>query len=129
MRDITFSLIVDDFGIKYTNRDDVDHLTTALRKLYQITVDWNGKLFGRISLQWDYANRTVDLSMPGYIEQALLKFQHSAPRQPEHSLHNVAEPIYTRGPQYAPLPDNFPPLNQHHKRRIQQILGTLLFYA
>eukprot|EP00957_Ditylum_brightwellii_P084821 6449654-Ditylum_brightwellii.AAC.1 len=67
--------------------------------------------------------------MPGYIEQTLLKSQHSAPLQPEHFPHNAAEPIYTHGPQYAPLPDNSPPLNQHHKQRIQQILGTLLFYA
>eukprot|EP00957_Ditylum_brightwellii_P173694 13224641-Ditylum_brightwellii.AAC.1 len=102
---------------------------TALRELYQITVDWDGKLFGGISLQWDYVNRTVDLSMPGYIEQALLKFQHSAPHQPEHSPHNAAEPLYTCGPQYAPLPNNSLHLDQHHKRRIQQILGILLFYA
>eukprot|EP00957_Ditylum_brightwellii_P195873 14923706-Ditylum_brightwellii.AAC.1 len=126
-RDITFHLIVDDFGIKYTNCDDVEHLITALRELYQITVDWDGKLFRVISLQWDYVNRTVDLSMPGYIEQALLKFQRSALHRPEDSLHNAAEPLYTRGLQYAPLPNNSPPLNQHHKHRIQQILGTLLF--
>jgi hypothetical protein len=29
-RDITFSLVVDDFGIKYTNHDDAIHLITAL---------------------------------------------------------------------------------------------------
>eukprot|EP00957_Ditylum_brightwellii_P060636 4604038-Ditylum_brightwellii.AAC.1 len=29
-RDITFSLIADDFDIKYTNYNDVDHLITAL---------------------------------------------------------------------------------------------------
>jgi hypothetical protein len=28
-RDITFSLVVDDFGIKYTNRDDAIHLLAA----------------------------------------------------------------------------------------------------
>jgi hypothetical protein len=32
-RDITFLLVVDDLGIKYTNHDDAMHLLTALEEL------------------------------------------------------------------------------------------------
>jgi hypothetical protein len=38
-RNITFSLVVDDFGIKYTNRDDAIHLITALTEIYTVTTD------------------------------------------------------------------------------------------
>jgi hypothetical protein len=31
-RDITFTLAVDDFGRKYTSRDDVDHLHNSLKQ-------------------------------------------------------------------------------------------------
>eukprot|EP00957_Ditylum_brightwellii_P113512 8654929-Ditylum_brightwellii.AAC.1 len=53
-RNITFCLIVDDFGIKYTQWKDVEHLVSDLCKLYVITINWEGKLFGAISLSWDY---------------------------------------------------------------------------
>jgi hypothetical protein len=33
--------MVDDFGIKYTNRCDADHLLAALEQLYTVTTDWN----------------------------------------------------------------------------------------
>ena len=34
-----FCLCVDDFGIKYFNKEDAEHLLTALRTAYEITVD------------------------------------------------------------------------------------------
>jgi hypothetical protein len=33
-RDITFCLVVDDLGVKYTDKADVKHLLNALRELY-----------------------------------------------------------------------------------------------
>ena len=42
-RDISFTLCVDDFGIKYTSRADAEHLLNALRTIYKISVDWAGK--------------------------------------------------------------------------------------
>ena len=44
-RPLTFALCVDDFGIKYVDRKDVDHLLNALRDLYSITFDWKGELY------------------------------------------------------------------------------------
>jgi hypothetical protein len=32
-------------------------------------VDWTGNLYCGISLDWDYVNRWVDISMPGYINR------------------------------------------------------------
>ena len=62
-RDVTFTLVVDDFGVQYTNKADVEHLITSLRKLYELHIDWTGSMYLGISLDWDYKYRTVDLSM------------------------------------------------------------------
>jgi hypothetical protein len=75
-----FSLVVDDFGIQYTNLPDAQHLLAALKQHYEaITVNWTRSLFCSISLKWDYRQRVVDLSMPGYINSTLEKFGHQNP--------------------------------------------------
>ena len=38
-RKITFCLCVDDFGVKYFHKSDVDHLIDALRQRYDISTD------------------------------------------------------------------------------------------
>ncbi len=40
-RKTCFTLVVDDFAIKYTKLDDAQHLINALKKDYTITVDWD----------------------------------------------------------------------------------------
>ena len=128
-RDIVFSLVVDDFGIRYTKRDDADHLIATLQQHYEVSLDWTGARYCGLSLQWDYVNRTCDVSMPGYIERALLRFQHVARHMPEHSPHPWQKPNYGAKTQFAPLPDKAPALDALDKTRILEVLGTLLFYA
>ena len=80
-RPITFCLVVDDFGIKYISKEHADHLIQCLQNHYQEDeINWAGKQFCGIHLNWDYANCTCDLSMPGYVEHALHKFQHPTPK-------------------------------------------------
>ncbi|KAI2495038.1 Reverse transcriptase (RNA-dependent DNA polymerase) [Fragilaria crotonensis] len=67
--------------------------------------------------------------MPGYIERALLRFQHIAGRSPEHSPHPWQRPNYGAKTQFATLPDATPTLDAADKTRILEVLGTLLFYA
>jgi hypothetical protein len=38
-RMITFTLVVDDFGVKYDNKSDVDHLIKSLKTNYALTED------------------------------------------------------------------------------------------
>ena len=38
-KNIKFTLAVDDFGVQYDNKDDVQHLIAALQKKYRITID------------------------------------------------------------------------------------------
>jgi hypothetical protein len=66
---ITFSLVVDDFGVKYVGKEHADHLISCLKtESYKLTEDWARDLYCGISLRWNYAKRWLDISMPGYIK-------------------------------------------------------------
>ena len=52
-RPIAFSLVVDDFGVKYVNKDDADHLANSLKNAYKIAEDWTGGLYYGITLKWN----------------------------------------------------------------------------
>ncbi len=51
---ITFCLVVDDFGNKVTNMHDMDHLVGALQEHYTVAVNMMGSLFCGINLSWNY---------------------------------------------------------------------------
>ena len=42
-RPIQFSLVVDDFGVKYVGEENAKHLVNALVEHYEISQDWDGK--------------------------------------------------------------------------------------
>ena len=50
-RDISFTLCVDDFRIKYTSYADAEHLLNSLRATYNISVDWAGKHYIGLDLK------------------------------------------------------------------------------
>ena len=130
-RNISFVLVVDDFGIKYSNKEDALHLAAALKQHYDVTVDWDASLFVGISLDWNYSptNRSVTLSMPDYVKKALRRFTHPPPTKPEHSPHRAIEKQYGVKIQLTEPPDNTAALSSKAKTRIQQIVGTFLYYA
>jgi hypothetical protein len=61
-----FSLVVDDFAVKYVTKADAHHLRNALLRHYEITTHWDGTVYSGIALDWDYNKRTCDISMPDY---------------------------------------------------------------
>lgn len=50
---ISFTLVVDDLGIKYNGREHAQHLINALKKHYTISADWSGSLYCGITLTWN----------------------------------------------------------------------------
>ena len=91
---ISFTLWVDDFGIKYTNKQHVWDLLNLLGQFYKLKLDWTGSIHLGITLKWDYLLRTVELSTPGYVERALQRFQHPAPTCLQHSPYAWTPPQY-----------------------------------
>ena len=39
-RPISFTLVVDDFSLKYERKEDIDHLIKCIKQKYQLTEDW-----------------------------------------------------------------------------------------
>ena len=70
-----FTLVVDDFTIKYATHQDADHLLQALHAKYTIFTYWGASLYIGITLKWDYTAGHVNLSMPKYLTKALHKFK------------------------------------------------------
>jgi hypothetical protein len=108
-RPIAFSLIVVDFAVKYVDKQHADHLRNALLQSYELTTDWEGKVYSGMSLKWDYKNRTCDISMPGYASNVLSKFQHDAPKHPQHTPSKYVTLVYGAKTQYAMQDDPPPP--------------------
>ena len=44
-RPVWFTLVVDDFGIKYVGEEHANHLLNTLRNDYTIETDWTGSLW------------------------------------------------------------------------------------
>ena len=126
-----FTLVVDDFGVRYTNKADVEHLLNALKEIgYKFSVDWEGTQYVGLNLEWDYDARTVTLSMPGYVERALLGFSHpfdDAKR--EDSPHHWQKPNYGQRVQYADGPATSPKLDKKMTAHVQAVIGKFLYYA
>ena len=78
---IQFLLVVDDFGIKYLKKEDLDHLIQSLQKYYEVTVDMTGKEYVKIELDCDYKNRKVHMLMMPYLHKALCQFDNLVPTQ------------------------------------------------
>ena len=86
-RPVQFTLVVDDFGIKYVGDDNLQHLASILREHYDISIDKTGTRYIGIQFDWDYERREVHLSMPGYVAKALKRFQHPTPSKPQNQPH------------------------------------------
>jgi hypothetical protein len=91
--------------------------------------DWTGTKYLGLTLRWNNSNRWVDVSMPGYIKRALQRFAHAIPVRPQHSPHAYTAPKYGTGAQFAPDEGESTPLGEANVKKLQQVLGVLLFYA
>ena len=122
--------MVDDFDIKYTNQQDLDHLLHHLRQEYTIAHD-EGTRFNGIHLKWNYAKRECELSILEYCTKALIRFKHPKPTKPQHSPYPYLPPKYGQSIQYAaqPIDPTKCKLSPIQLQIIQEIVGTFRFYA
>ena len=73
-RPISFTLIVDNVGVKLVGKEHVDRLIAILEEFYVVDKDWEGKKYCSIMLDWDYVKRQVHISMLGYYKETLTQF-------------------------------------------------------
>jgi hypothetical protein len=107
---IFFTLVVEDFAVKYVGKQHAEHLRNALLQTYELTTDWTATVYSDMTLKWDYKNRTCDISMPGYVSNVLSKFQHDAPNHPQHNRPGISRPST------APIPNMQQRMKHPHSR-------------
>ena len=56
-RPITFTLCVNDFGVKYVGKQHTYHLIAILVEHCTISQDWNGARYLGMDIDWYYTNR------------------------------------------------------------------------
>jgi hypothetical protein len=95
--------------------------------LFPILPTTGGHYVG-LTLDWDYANGTCNISMPGYIARALTRFDHPMPTRKANSPYPWNAPVYGSRQQFA-THDNTPFIDAKDKLRLQEVLGTLLYYG
>jgi hypothetical protein len=128
-RPVTFTLAVNNFGIKYVGKEHVDHLLQALKQEHEVTENWTGALYCGITLDWNYKEGTVNLPMPGYIDTALHNFQHKPPTRPEHAPYPARAKQYGANVQLTPEQDTSAALSADGRKRIQWVVGSLFCYG
>lgn len=127
-RPIQFVLVVDDFGIKYVRKADLDHLMQSLEKYYDVSLDLEGKEYVKIELDWDYEKRRVHLSMAPYLQKALRQFDNIVPTQRHDSPYPYIEPKYGAKQQFAEYESSIP-VGDKEKKYVQQVTGKFNWYA
>jgi hypothetical protein len=124
---ISFTLVVDNFGVKYTRQEDINHLIMCIKEKYELTKDWNDNLFCGIHLKWDYDARTLNISMLGYIIKQLQKYKHASPPKPQHCPY---APKQFGSKAQHPLPPNTSPLLSNADiKHVQRIIESILYYT
>ena len=126
---IQFSLIVDDFGVEYVGIEHFNFLLNILKKYHGVQFNIAGNELAGITIKWDYPGKRCQISMPGYIDNLLIKFKHPRPSKPRLSPYACLSNSNGAKTQFAPNDDALELLDDACKRCIQEIVGALLSYA
>jgi hypothetical protein len=127
----SFTPVVDNFGIKYMHREDIDHFIKCIKENYELTKDWDGDLYCYcgIRLKWDYNARTLNISVSGYIIKQLQRYKHASLLKPQHCSY-APQPNQFGSKAQRPLPpDTSPLLSNADIKHIQRIISSILYYA
>ena len=128
-RPISFTLVVNNFGVKYVGEENAQHLLDTVQKDYKCSCDWKGERYCRLTIKWDHAGQKVHLSMPGYVRKALIRLCHPPPAKQQDQPYPHIKPNYGAKMKYAQEEDNSPDLDKSGKLFIQEVCGVFLFLA
>ena len=127
-RDITFVLVVDDFGVKYVNDADLNHLVNTLSLLYAVKSNPTGTQYLGFTVDHNRDARTLTLSYPGYIPKLLAQLRPQGVKHYRSPAVYVAPKYGSREPQVSHI-DQSPPATPSDKLELQTIVGSILYYA
>ena len=130
-RNIMFSLVVDDFGIKYSLKEDATHLINALRDKYDIKINWEGNKYVGFTIlknNWNDNNRSLSISMPNYVKEHLEQLNIQLIKQTD-SPAIYTPPSYGKQTIVDEKVDEDPICSPENVKYLQRICGIFLYYA
>jgi hypothetical protein len=125
---VTFTLVVDDFAIKYTDKASVEHLFASIREECRLEVDWAGSKYIGMSVEYNRKERWLDIWMPGYIAAALKRFGVVPSAKPTHGPMHFTPVTYGKQQQLVEHDDS-PPASDAQARFIREVVGVFMYYA
>ncbi len=129
-RHVWFNHCVNYFGVKYIGEENLKHLFASLQtETYDIVEDWKGNLYCGITLDWNYAQRYVDIDMSKYVRQQLVQYAHPTLAKSQHCLYALNPITYGKDNQTPTPQDNSLLLDAAGKKHIQNNVGSFLYYA
>jgi hypothetical protein len=128
-RPVWFSLVVNNFGVKYIGEEHAQHLLQTVQKYYRCSFEPEGERYCGLTIKWDYLGKKVHIAMPFYLENSLKRFQHPPPIVPQDQPHPHAKKQYGAKVQHAKPHDDTPLLNKAGKKFIQEVTGVFLYLA
>jgi hypothetical protein len=128
-RPFSFTLCVNNFGIKYVRREHTNHLAKILDEHYKCSIDCDGNQYLGMTMDWDYNGHKVHVSMLNYVPKALTRFQHRAPKKPQHQPYPHIRPNYGAKAQYTEDTDTSALLPNKDKKFINEVISTFLYYT
>ncbi len=126
---VAFALVVDDFGVSYTDTAGPEALMRTLTTAgYTFKSDWSGAKFLGQQVRHDRERHEIRLSMPDHIPRILARFRPTGTRQAKSPgiYHSVKYGM--RGPQLV-THDTSPAVSPSVDKESGQILGCIGYYA
>ena len=130
-RQTAFTLVVDDFGVKYRSKEDADHLIETLEKLYKVKVNLAGSKYLGYHIQFTDDRRQVSLSMPDYLPKVHQRFQARLAALDHRGAASPAvysPPVYGSHSQMTEVDDSSP-ASEEQTKELQEIVGCFMYYA
>jgi hypothetical protein len=119
-RPICFAVVINDFAVKYVNREDTEHLINAIKKYYPMTVDKEATKYIGLTIEWDYTKRKAHIHMPGYLQKSLTRFKHKTPDKIKNPPNPHVILQYGAKTQYAKDKDISPQLSKEETKTSRQ---------
>ena len=105
------------FGSKYIGEEHSKYSLGVLWQYYTMEVDLERGVYCGISLDWNYVDKYVDISMPKYVQKQLDRYGWHKPTRPHYFpyelIHEKESPLLDKEQQWF----------------IQQVIRSFLYYA
>ena len=129
-RNITFALIVDDMGIKYSDEKDLQFLVDVITPHWKLKVDTTGSRFLGMHLVWQYDRPIprVIIFNPTVVKNALSRFVKGTVLRGRKTPSPYVQPVYGKHPQMS-IFDETAPAPPETIKFVQEVTGLFSHYS